>query len=96
MQTTDPRGYAILRENFSLICKSNLDPSSLARDLFAKGLITNGGLGGLVLGKQQKLQMILESVMANGAPGVFEQFVAIVKRDQAHQWLADKLEGTIS
>ena len=94
MESTDPRGYALLRENFALICGSNLEPSSLARELFAKGLIATAAKEEAenMTGSKQKLDKILTSVMANGAPGVFEQFVEIVKGDKAHRWVADALE----
>ena len=95
MESEDPRGYDILQKHFELICKSNLDPSSLAGNLFGKALISDEVRQevGAITTKRKKLEKILEGVMANGAPGVFQEFVAIVRRDKAHRWLADKLEG---
>ena len=94
MESADPQGYATLKLHFALVCNSNLDPSSLARDLFAKGLITSHvkqEANSTQLDKNQKLDKILEGVMANGERGVFQTFIDIIRRE--HQWLVDKLEG---
>ena len=94
MESADPQGYATLQQHFSRICRSNLDPSSLARDLFSEKLITSHvkqETNSTHLDDKQKLDKILEGVMANGKPGVFQMFIDIIRRE--HQWLVDKLEG---
>ena len=95
MEDNDPQGHATLLDRLPLIRKSNLDPSSLATELYSKKLITYDVKEEVdaITTKRKKLGRIVEGVMENGDSGVFQKFVAIVRRDPAHKWLADILEG---
>ena len=96
MELTDSAGYHTLQMYFSDICDSALDPSVLARLLFTKKIISNTAR---VAARQQgtpqadRLEDLLEHVMANGTPGAFQMFVEAVEKLGAHDWLAEKLKG---
>ena len=96
MEGTDSAGQETLQEHFSDICDSALDPSVLARHLFTTKIISNTARKAA---RQQgtpqadRLEDLLEQVMANGAPGAFQTLVEAVEKHGAHDWLVEKLIG---
>ena len=98
MEGTDSAGHDTLQEHFSVVCDSALDPSKLARDLYAKKIINNTARDAAsqpLLPKGQRLEGLLVNVMANGASGAFQTFVEAVQKHGAHDWLVEKLKGVM-
>ena len=96
MEGTDPAGQKTLQKHFCDICDSALDPSKLARHLFTKEIISNTARKAArqqSMPKADRLEDLLEEVMANGAPGAFQTFVEAVEKHGAHDWLVEKLKG---
>ena len=96
MQHSNAAGYETLLEHFSEICESALEPSSLARGLFQKKLISAEArevANQQLKTKANRLEGLLDLVMASGSPHAFENFVQLVGRDSCHLWLSDKLKG---
>ena len=98
MQQSDPAGYDTLLDHFSDVCESGLDPATLARGLFQKRMITadvREAANQLHKTSANKLEGLLDQVMANGSPGAFESFVQLVGKDSSHSWLSEKLKGMV-
>ena len=96
MEGTDPAGRKTLRKHFYDICDSALDPSVLARHLYTEDIInTTAHKAARQQGipKADRLEDLLEHVMANGAPGAFQTFVEAVEKHGAHDWLVEKMKG---
>ena len=96
MEGTDPAGQKSIQMHFSDICDSALEPSKLARHLFTKEIINDTARKAA---RQQgtpqadRLEDLLEQVMANGAPGAFQTLVEAVEKHGAHDWLVENLKG---
>ena len=96
MEGTDPAGQKSIQMHFSDICDSALDPSKLARHLFTKEIINDTARKAAkqqLTPNDQRLDDLLEHVMANGAPGAFQTFVEAVEKHGAHDWLVEKMKG---
>ena len=96
MQHSNKAGYETLRDHFSDICESALEPSSLARGLFQKRLISaeaREAANQQHKTKANRLECLLDHIMASGSPGAFEDFVRLVGRDGCHSWLSNNLKG---
>ena len=90
-------GYETLRDHFSDICESALEPSSLAIRL---GACSRRGLSCAeaheAANQQHKTKanrleglLKLDHVMASGSPGAFEDFVQLVGKESCHSWLSE-------
>ena len=98
MEGIDSAGHDTLQEHFSDVCESALDPSKLARYLFAKKIIDSTARDAANLPftpKGQRLDGLLVNVMANGTPGAFQIFVEAVEKHGAQNWLVEKLKGVM-
>ena len=98
MEQTDPAGRDTLQEHFSDVCDSALDPSKLARDLYAKKIIdstAHEAANQPLTPKGQRRDGLLVKVIANGTPGAFQTFVEAVEKHEAHDWLVEKLKGLL-
>ena len=98
MEGTDPAGRKTLRKHFYDICNSALDPSVLARHLFTEDIINNTARKAARqqdIPQADRLEDILEHVVANGAPGAFQTFVEAVKKCGAYDWLVERLKGAL-
>ena len=98
MKGVDVAGYNALRKCCDSVCNSSLNPSDLARKLLVEGLIGESdkeAAGQTYLLKANRLDALLTAVMASGAPGAFQTFVEIVKKNKEHEWLAKELIGKL-
>ena len=96
MEKTNPTGHKTLRKHFFDICDSALDPSKLARHLYTEEIIDSNARKAArqqLTPQADRLEDLLEQVMANGAPGAFRTFVDAVEKHGAHDWLEEKLKG---
>ena len=86
----------VLEENLKRISECNMDPGTLAVALLAVGIIDGNDeerarmRGDLASDKRIAL---VRSVMGNGAPQVFQQFVQIFLDQRSTKWLGEKLKG---
>ena len=99
MQYSDRVGYDVLLSLYSVICKSSLDPSDLARSLLQSRIINQGILdqvGSRAAASQcEKIGTLLDAVLRSGAPDAFEFFVTAIKSDGSADWLVTQLKGNI-
>ena len=97
MEGTDPAGQKTLQKHFSDICDhSALDPSKIARCLFAEEIISNTAREAAnqeLVSEDKRRDKLLGQVMANGTPGAFQTFVEAVEKHGAHDWLVKRLKG---
>lgn len=93
MQRSDGPGYRTLKENYTTICKSNIDPGELSAKLFQKSIIPEGVKANASLPHQTadaQRQILLDAVMRQAAPGTFKAFVEIISEDD--DYVGDKLK----
>ena len=96
MQNSDKEGYRTLKENYTTICKSNLEPSELGTKLFAKSIIPEGIVSQSSLPHltpDARRQTLLDAVMRQGAPQTFQRFVEIILEDETNDYIGEKLKG---
>eukprot|EP00731_Ephydatia_muelleri_P005493 Em0002g1669a len=95
MQNSDRPGYRTLKENYTTICKSNLDPSELGGKLFAKSIIPQGVVSQASLphlSQDSQRQTLLDAVMRQEAPHTFQRFVEIILEDETNDYIGEKLK----
>ena len=86
----------VLEENLKTIRECNMDPGKLAVALLAAGIIDgNDEERARMKGElaSDKRIALVRSVMGNGAPQVFQQFVQIFLDQRSTKWLGEKLKG---
>lgn len=98
MQYYDRVGYDVLLSKYSVICKSSLDPSDLARSLLQGGIINQGvadqaGSRATITTQSEKIGILLDAVLRSGAPNTFECFLNAMRSDRTVEWLVDQLKS---
>ena len=96
MQYSDRVGYDVLLSQYSVICKSSLDPSDLARSLLQCRIINQGTVdqSRASASQSEKIGTLLDAVIRSGAPHAFESFMTAMRSDGSADWLVTKLKGT--
>lgn len=97
MQSSDRAGHRTLKENYTKICKSNLDPGELGDKLFGKSIIPQGVKSQADLPNQSqdaKRRILIDAVMRQSEPHTFKKFVEIILEDDANAYIGEELKGT--
>ena len=92
----EERAYGVFQRKFGLITRSNVDPAWLAGELLAAGIIANVDFQRASNPhevKDDRLAGLVQTVMRNGAPDVFQTFVSILLKENSVKWLGEKLKG---
>ena len=90
MQYSDRVGYDVLLSQYSVICKSSLDPSDLARSLLQCRIINQGTVdqSRASASQSEKIGTLLDAVIRSGAPHAFESFMTAMRSDGSADVLA--------
>ena len=75
---------------------SNVDPTWLAAELLAAGIIGDIDFQRASNFRElpdERLGTLVQQVMRNGAPGVFLTFVSILLKQSHVKWLGEELKG---
>ena len=92
----EDRAYGVLRRKLARIKRSNVDPAWLAGELMAATIIGSTELQKAKNPrevKDERLGELVENVMRNGAPDVFQTFVGILLKEDQIKWLGEELKG---
>ena len=88
--------HGVLRGKIGKIKRSNLDPAWLAGELLAAKIIGNTDFQKASNPREEaadRLGELIEKVMGNGAPNVFQTFVGTLLREDHVKWLGEELNG---
>ena len=80
------------------IKRSNMDPTWLAGKLLMAKIIEDADFQRANNPREvahEQLGELVEKVMGNGAPGVFQTFVSILLKEDHIKWLGEELKGMI-
>ena len=92
----ESRAYGVLGGKLERIKISNVDPTWLAAELLAAGIIGEEdeiASRNSNISKADRRGELVELVMGNGGQGVFQTFVAILLSKRHLQWLGNELKG---
>ena len=95
MEVSDRDGYNAITQNLDRIYNSNIDPDDLGPKLVQSEII-HFSLLETVRAQQtrkDKLGILIEGLLRNGKPGVYEQFLECLSADHSVDWLTDLLRG---
>ena len=94
----EERAYGVLRGKIGRIKGSNVDPAWLAGELLAAKIIGNTDFQRASNPREvadERLGELVEKVMRNGAPDVFQNFVSILLKLDHVKWLGEELKGEV-
>ena len=86
----------MLQEKIGRIKRSNVDPTWLAGELLAVKIIGNADFQRASNSREEedeRLGKLVEKVMRNGAPDVFQTFISILLKLDHVKWLGEELKG---
>ena len=89
--------YGVLRGKLEKIKRSNIPPEWLAEELVAANVVGEEdriAARDRAVPKVERREELLEAVMGNGADGVFQTFVNILRKKSHLAWLVAELEST--
>ena len=89
--------YGVLRGKLEKIKRSNIPPEWLAEELVAANVVGEEdriAARDRAVPKAERREELLEAVMGNGAEGVFQTFVNILRKKSHLAWLVAELEST--
>ena len=89
--------YGVLRGKLEKIKRSNIPPEWLAEELVAANVVGEEdriAARDRAVPKAERREELLEAVMGNGAEGVFQTFVNILRKKSHLAWLVTELEST--
>ena len=92
----EKRAHYVLGGKFGRIRESNVDPAWLAGELLAAKIIGNTELQRASNTREvadERLGELVQKVMRNGAPNVFQTFVSILLKEDHVKWLGEELKG---
>jgi len=94
----DKRAHGVLRGKIGRIKESNVDPAWLAGKLLAAKIIGSTDFQKASNPREvaeERLGELVEQVMRNGAPDVFQTFVSILLKLDHVKWLGEELKGEV-
>ena len=92
----EERAYGVLGGKLGRIKRSNVDPAWLAGELLAAKIIGRTDFQRASNPREiadERLAELVEKVMRNGAPDVFQTFVSILFQEDHVKWLGEELKG---
>ena len=92
----EKRAYDVLQRKLARITESNVDPAWLARNLLSAEIIGSIDVQRASNSREVtdgRLAELVDKVMRNGAPDVFQTFVSILLKYDAVKWLGKELKG---
>ena len=95
----EDRAYDVLRGKRGKIKGSYVDPAWLAGELLAAKIIGNTDFqkaSNRRVVADERLGELVDTVMRNGAPMVFQIFVSILFKEDHVKWLGEELKGMIT
>ena len=95
----EEREYGVLGGKIGRIKRSNVDPAWLAGELLAAKIIGDTDVQRASNPREVKddrLAELVQTVMRNGAPDVFQTFVSILLKADHVKWLGEELKGEVS
>ena len=95
----EEREYGVLGGKIGRIKGSNMDPAWLAGELLVAKIIGTTDFKRASNPREvadERLGELVEKVMRNGAPGVFQTFVSILLKLDDVKWLGEELKGDVS
>ena len=95
----EEREYGVLRGKIRRIKRSNVDPAWLAGELLAAKIIGDTDVQRASNPREVKddrLAELVQTVMRNGAPDVFQTVVNILLKADHVKWLGEELKGEVS
>ena len=97
MQSEDKPGYETLRLHYADLMNSPFNPPKVAAELLAAGIVGKEieyRAKQVNFDEETRRTDIVSAVQKNGGPGVFRQFVQILKRvSRANHTICSKLIG---
>ena len=93
----DDPAYSVLGGKLTKIKRSNVGPAWLGKELLAAEIVDvcdAERASDAQVPTDVRLAELVEMVLGNGAPGVFQTLVGILLRKPHLKWLAKDLKGT--
>ena len=94
--TMEERAYGVLGGKIGRIKRSNVDPAWLSEQLFSAKIIGKSDMErakDVAIPKPERRGELVEIVLGNGRPDVFQTFVNIFLSEPHLEWLGEDLKG---
>ena len=91
----EKRAHGVLGGKIGRIRESNVDPAWLAGELLAAKIIGDADFRRASNSREEdeRLGKLVQKVLRNGAPDVFQTFVSILLKEDHVKWLGEELKG---
>ena len=94
----EKQAHGVLGGKIGRIRESNVDPAWLAGELLAAKIIGDADFrraSNTSREEDERLGKLVQKVMQNGAPDVFQTFVSILLKEDPVKWLGKELKGKV-